>query len=450
MRGELTDYYQVLGVESKATAEQIKKSYRELARRYHPDINPSADAATKIKGINEAYHTLGDPERRATYDAERLFHQVSAASAPSAGPSRPDTSPYRGADSSRPAGPAGSAGAQKPGTGFGYDGFGRTGSAPRPTSASRPSNSSPGTPSQPSSAARKALVESYLAEAQLAFINHRYREAEELCRKILGLERRNATAHEILGDIFQKQGKREEAGTEYAYAVQFNPRNYSAQAKLERLMGGAASPPKGPTFTRATPSKNNWKSTVPTASQERFQGFLAAVLAVALCLITMAWLRNPGSPLKSGGVWLFVLSPGLIGTLLLDGLIAGLLLALYGGLRPAAEELSGRRSGDRASGAGFPLGVMLGLFSVLWFGMALMVYIGVALTQNRASVSMLRVFGVVIGLCVVFASLYQPPDLVYGGMETALFAGNLLFPAVLGGWRLGDSLRLNGLRSPHR
>lgn len=63
------DYYQALGVEKTATAEQIKKAYRKLARQHHPDVNPNDKGAEqKFKEINEANEVLSDPEKRKKYD----------------------------------------------------------------------------------------------------------------------------------------------------------------------------------------------------------------------------------------------------------------------------------------------------------------------------------------------------------------------------------------------
>lgn len=66
---EYKDYYQTLGVSKNASAEDIKKSYRKLMRKHHPDLNKAKDADLKAKEINEAYGVLGDAEKRAAYDA---------------------------------------------------------------------------------------------------------------------------------------------------------------------------------------------------------------------------------------------------------------------------------------------------------------------------------------------------------------------------------------------
>lgn len=65
---EFKDYYQILAVARGASADDIKKSYRKLARKYHPDVSKEADADARMKEINEAYAVLSDPEKRAAYD----------------------------------------------------------------------------------------------------------------------------------------------------------------------------------------------------------------------------------------------------------------------------------------------------------------------------------------------------------------------------------------------
>ena len=65
---EFEDYYDTLGVKRDASQDEIKRSYRKLARKYHPDISKETDAEAQFKQVGEAYEVLKDPEKRAAYD----------------------------------------------------------------------------------------------------------------------------------------------------------------------------------------------------------------------------------------------------------------------------------------------------------------------------------------------------------------------------------------------
>ncbi len=80
---EFKDYYSTLGVNKTSSEKEIKQSYRKLARKFHPDVNPGNKAAeSKFKEINEAYEVLGDPEKRKKYDELganwRMYEQAGA------------------------------------------------------------------------------------------------------------------------------------------------------------------------------------------------------------------------------------------------------------------------------------------------------------------------------------------------------------------------------------
>ena len=70
---EFKDYYEILGVAPSADTTEMKKAYRRLARKYHPDLNPDEDAEARFKEVAEAWEVLKDDSRRAEYDELRRY-----------------------------------------------------------------------------------------------------------------------------------------------------------------------------------------------------------------------------------------------------------------------------------------------------------------------------------------------------------------------------------------
>lgn len=108
------DYYEVLGVQREATPDEIKRSYRQLARKYHPDLHPGDKTAeAKFKEVQQAYDVLSDPEKRAQYDRFGAnFEHFEQGGGPG---SRPWSYEWSGG-----AGGAGGAGSGRPDLGEGF------------------------------------------------------------------------------------------------------------------------------------------------------------------------------------------------------------------------------------------------------------------------------------------------------------------------------------------
>ena len=79
----LKDYYSILGVQLSASASEIQRAFRRLARMYHPDVNREPEAEARFQEINSAYQVLKDPSRRAEYDASRDPRRALGQRAPS-------------------------------------------------------------------------------------------------------------------------------------------------------------------------------------------------------------------------------------------------------------------------------------------------------------------------------------------------------------------------------
>src|SRR5262249_17287384 len=111
------DYYEILGVKRDAKPEEIKKAYRRLARKYHPDVNPGDKTAEeRFKKMSEAHDVLSDPKKRSVYDrfgqySENLADAAARGAGPASGGGRPapgfDSSGFDGAKATSGGGAAG-------------------------------------------------------------------------------------------------------------------------------------------------------------------------------------------------------------------------------------------------------------------------------------------------------------------------------------------------------
>ena len=364
------DYYEIMGLPPTASAAEIKKRYRELARKYHPDVMKDKSLGHRaFAQITEAYRTLSDPDARRAYDASRI-------------PAPPR--PSYGQPRARPAGPRPS---QTP-----------TARAPDPGKLVR--------------------------DAEFAFISGRLGTAAGLCRQAIRLNRSNARAHAILGDIYRIQGRKEQAILEYSYAVQFNAADRDSQAKLEKLLGKA--PRRRAAEAGRRRDVTDARAAAPSVNAANMAGWGLAFFLLFLINI------YPGTPIPGVRYYLPSIASwswNLIALLSLDAALVGFLLAV--------NRVVGHPDDDflfeHVPGTMIPLGFPLLVFSAVFFYAAAGATLIVNFLQGTSSRSLACVFGAVTAITLLAGLMYEP-----GRAQVALFGGNIAFPSAVVGWYVGS------------
>jgi curved DNA-binding protein CbpA len=374
------DYYEILGIPSTASAPEIKKRYRELARKFHPDVaKDKAVSHRAFSQITEAYQTLSDPEKRRAYDASR------------ATASPPRTSAGHGQTRTYP---------------------------PRPSGTRRPTP-----PSE-----RTVTGDRLVNEAMYAFNTRRLQQAMNICRQAIRQDSSNARAHAILADIYRIQGKKEQAILEYGYAVQLNPSDRDSQEKLEKLVG-----PRSHQRARTGDSRRRKPAPNEYAEEIRSAANVANIVGWGLCFFILFLINvYKGSPIPSAEVYFPSISSwswNLVGLLAADGALVGFLLAVNRLIDHPDEELLFQY----VPGAMIPIGVPLMIFSLAWFYAAAAGVLVINFLQGSDSKSLLRVFASVTIVTLAAALLYEP-----GRAQVALYGGNVVFPATVFGWYMGS------------
>lgn len=390
-------HYEVLGVAEDADADAIKKQFRALARRTHPDVNPGDEAAARLfTAVTEAYRILSDPDSRRTYDAERALAARAAARAAS--------------QAARPA-------------------------ASRPTASTPPPPPSSSTaPPQGYPAAQDS--EQLVVQARRAFGQGRMVEARDFAERALRYNSRNAGAHEVLGDVCRQQGRTDEAAKHYTLCLQFDPRNVAVQSRLERLgRNGAPGPPP----RRAAGVSSLPREKRPVAvSLAGFCGYGLSALLVLFC--AMGDHSGPTRGTLSLSVvasWTWTLVAYLSGV----GVVLGATQAITGSVRRVEDDFlfGGAFGGSSArGGSSVPMGLLILVVGAMSFYAAALVHLVTAMVQETLHRSLVWLYGTVVLATALLAVAYAP-----GPGETLLWGGNLVFLGHFVGRVLGDFFRID-------
>lgn len=380
------DYYEVLGVPPNATEEQIRRRFRELARRYHPDVNRSPDAEHRFKEITEAYRVLSSPSLRADYDLMRRCAQSARMGTNHATAPPPPRS--------------------------------------RPASSSSTHQQRSSGASSPHTSTRSAEIQAQqlLQSAMLAYARGSLHQAASLAKRVLRLQRHNAQAYEILGDVYRQERRIEEAIAMFTCALQCNPRSATAQSKLDALL-------RQRYFAGEQPHP------VPTSILWARYGLVLGWVVVMMLVLAPWYLSLESDGLFQGIGFVNRWSAALVLFMLTAGMLSGALLALGGAVEPIAQVVwwPYRQGAPQARLAVAGLLGILGLFA---FYAAAFLYLLIASTQNAFHRTLNRAVGIVAGLTLGFLLSYVP-----GREQVALFAPNLLWFGVFCGWAFGDAVR---------
>lgn len=364
------NYYEVLGVQENAEAATIKKRYRELVRKYHPDIaGNKAEAHRMFIVISEAYETLSDSSSRSSYDQNLRMEREKEL-----------TRRYQTSQRTR------------------YQANSRVNSG--------------------LSTEQKNTVSQHIRNAQLAFIQRRLPTAVQLCKSALLIDPRNASAHSILGDIYKIRGRNELAVKHYSLAVQFNPSDREVERKLSEVLGsGMDSSSEVDQYYSG--STDYYKGRINLISW-----VLCAGLFVGIRMLPLSTVVQQGNAVYVSAAFNWVLLP----VLGIIGFIVGCVFFVNSWLGTPSRDMFS--VGRLVKGGGLPLGQVMFWVSMLFFWVAAGIYFWASLLRGDSSRSITRLILATIGILLLAAGIYGNG---LGG-KIFLWCGNVVFPCIVAGW----------------
>jgi curved DNA-binding protein CbpA len=497
------DYYKVLGVEPEADLTIIKRRYRQLVRQHHPDVAADPTAAhERIQVIYQAWTVLSDPAERARYDRSRQLGAIPPSDAPGAsanntqvGRSSPNGSAsgggmpngrvrvdgWVGGNGTVPTAPgrAASMGGQRVAPGARPPRVARHAATARPAAtarvaaAQRASNRRANSRQSRSRSAnpRTRLLTMVFEAAELYFFHGRVQESIDICKRVIQSDPKNAEACALMGDIYAEQGRKDIAVLMYERAVRNQPGNTLYRQKWEALRRGIASPSSDAPATEASDVAGSAASPSPAprpSAPLRATGSRPTAASVAL--------QRNSSPSQYARVFTTSKSPAVALAYVTSKtqFATGLVLAVWGhldpgrtnnysdllplqllGLNTAAAMVLGaalpllnvvKRFGhvryDAPAFASWPMLLCLALAGLIWFPLALLLYVIFSLKWHWWHNSLLRVIFAALMLSSAM-TITMPEETVGQALQSALlfWSGRAIFPAMMAGWALGSLIR---------
>lgn len=387
------NYYDILGLQKTASPDQIKQRYRQLARKYHPDVaEDKALAKAKFLEIAEAYQTLINEDRRLLYDTSLDSHILRQQA------SRPTTS--RAASDASDTGHSSHAHSHA-------------------HSQSSQSQSQTRAQAAETDRIKMAEIRRWLKEAEASLAIGQFRSAIYASKEVLRLDTRNVRAHIILGDVYRIQGANDQAMAMYTIAVQLDPKNVDVQSKLDRLCRKAK-------VEQLSPDERS-------ASLRIGLNLIGVAVGIFMLFLLGTSANEPISWIRSHIPFIDSWSRQLVLTLGVTGALAGFLLSMNEKVQHLGEELVFKSV--QGSGVSYPIGLLLMVFSLFSFYIAALVYVITGVLQEEISKSVVIAFTATGALILIATIIYT------GHLQVLAFGGNVVFPAVMLGWMTGDMFR---------
>ncbi len=361
-------HYTLLGISEKATREEIRKAYRKLVLKLHPDKAKDPNSVDKFLKVKEAYEILTDNAKRRAYD---LYLESKRQNTHKQTYTQQSTTAHTAHTTQK---------------------------------------------NHKQQAENLTDISARLMEAVTLWSQGKYDKAEALAKWLLKRNAKLPMPHAILGDIARQRGDLNSALAHYSYAIQFDPKNKTFQARYEEVFRQVGNVDRIGRVERKQPS---------------YAVLWVAAVATICGLIYVSMVReSPAFPNFSAiSSW----TPGLMIMIFINGIIVGAMLSLMNFVDRWESEM-------RSSTGRLGLGAVISFIALInyWVGTGVYLLLGYAQKSFTYSVSRLLASIAALVLFYSFASSLSP-TLIW--QQTLLWSGSVALVGVVCGWAVADGFR---------